>query len=115
MSKKNMLRMEVRLDLKEIREGAKKYILAFINLNKELDESDLKKIGAEAVYLGYAMGVIGAAYNERGVEGYSMMLNAMNIAIHAEKRKEAIMFAVWDKYGNLYTSDEGFKQEGGES
>ena len=115
MSKKNMQRMEIKLNLNEIRKGATKYILAFLKLNEELDESDVKKIGEEAVYLGYAMGVIGAAYNDRGIEAYSLILNAMNIAIHAEERKEAMQFAVWDKYGNLYTSDEGFKQEGGES
>lgn len=102
----------------EIRAGAKKYVEAIIHILEKMDmHTDPIEVGKEVVYMGYAMGVVAGKMSDVGLEGFTMALQGMEISMILGERKEKMQYAVWDKNGDLHTSDDAFKvvKEGGES
>lgn len=102
--------------LGEIRRGGIKYVEAMVKvMEATVDASDPMAVGKNMVYMGYAMGVIAGKSSDVGIEGFTLLLNGIKISLKGEDRKEKIQFAVWDKEGDLHTSEEGYyTKEGGE-
>ena len=100
----------------EIRRGAIKYVEAMAKvMEATVDASDPMAVGKNMVYMGYAMGVIAGKSSDVGIEGFTLLLNGIKISLKGEDRKEKMQFAVWDKEGDLHTSEEGYyTKEGGE-
>ena len=102
----------------EIRAGADKYVEAIIHILEKMDKhTDPIEVGKEVVLMGYAVGVVAGKMSEAGLEGFTMILQGVELSMVLEERKEKMQYAVWDKDGELHTSDEMFKvvKEGGES
>ena len=102
----------------EVRRGSLRYVDAIVKvLEKIKDGSDPIIIGKEMVFIGYALGVIAGKCSDFCVEGFTVLLNGIKLSLTGESREEEIHSAIWDKEGNLHTSDESFKvvKEGGES
>lgn len=97
---------------KEMMAGARKYIDAILPVIKEVyDKKDNGRLSAldcakELFNLGFAMGDVAAAYSDLGIEGYTAVLQGMEIFLMIGERKEEMQYAVWDKEGNLHTSDD---------
>ena len=102
--------------LGEIRRGGSKYVEAMVKvMEATVDASDPMAVGKIMVYMGYAMGVIAGKSSDVGIEGFTLLLNGIKISLEGEDRKEKMQFAVWDKEGDLHTSDEGYyTKKGGE-
>ena len=100
----------------EIRRGAIKYVEAMAKvMEATVDASDPMAVGKNMVYMGYAMGVIAGKSSDVGIEGFTLLLNGIKISLKGEDRKEKMQFAIWDKEGDLHTSEEGYyTKEGGE-
>ena len=100
--------------LGEIRRGAIKYIEAMVKvMEATVDASDPMAVGKNMVYMGYAMGVIAGKSSDVGIEGFTLLLNGIKISLKGEDRKEKMQFAIWDKEGDLHTSEEGYYTEKG--
>lgn len=100
--------------LGEIRRGAIKYVEAMAKvMEATVDASDPMSVGKNIVYMGYAMGVIAGKSSDVGIEGFTLLLNGIKISIKGEDRKEKMQFAIWDKEGDLHTSEEGYYTEKG--
>lgn len=98
----------------EIRRGAIKYVEAMVKvMEATVDASDPMAVGKNMVYMGYAMGVIAGKSSDVGIEGFTLLLNGIKISIKGEDRKEKMQFAIWDKEGDLHTSEEGYYTEKG--
>lgn len=102
--------------LGEIRRGGIKYVEAMVKvMEATVDASDPMAVGKNMVYMGYAMGVIAGKSSDVGIEGFTLLLNGIKISLKGEDRNEKIQFAVWDREGDLHTSEEGYyTKEGGE-
>ena len=102
--------------LGEIRRGGSKYVEAMVKvMEATVDASDPMAVEKIMVYMGYAMGVIAGKSSDVGIEGFTLLLNGIKISLEGEDRKEKMQFAVWDKEGELHTSEEGYyTEEGGE-
>lgn len=102
--------------LGEVRRGAIKYVDAIVKtMETKVDESDPRAVGKEMVYLGYAIGVVAGKSSDCGFEGFTLALNGIKISLTGEQRNEKIQFAIWDREGDLHTSEEGYyTKEGGE-
>lgn len=112
----------LRVTKKEIMEGARKYIEAILPVIKEVYDKGDGRLSAsdcakELMYLGCAMGDIAAAYSDLGIEGYTAVLQGMEVFLTIGGRKEKMQYAVWDKEGNLHTSDDmmNINSKGGEA
>ena len=100
--------------LGEIRRGGIKYVEAMVKvMEATVDASDPMAVGKNMVYMGYAMGVIAGKSSDVGIEGFTLLLNGIKISLKGEDRKEKIQFAIWDKEGDLHTSEEGYYTEKG--
>lgn len=100
--------------LGEIRRGAIKYVEAMVKvMEATVDASDPMAVGKNMVYMGYAMGVIAGKSSDVGIEGFTLLLNGIKISLKGEDRKEKMQFAIWDKEGDLHTSEEGYYTEKG--
>ena len=102
----------------EIRADAKKYLDAIAQVLEKMDENiDPIGVGKEVVFMGYAVGVVAGMISDIELEGFTMILQGVEMSMLLEERKEKMQYAVWDKNGDLHTSDESFKvvKEGGES
>jgi len=97
---------------KEVMAGARKYIDAILPVIKDVyDKKDNGRLSAsdcakELLYIGCAMSDVAAAYSDLGIEGYTTVLQGMDLALTIGERKEKMQYAVWDKEGNLHTSDD---------
>lgn len=101
------------ISLGEIRRGAIKYVEAMVKvMEATVDASDPMSVGKNMVYMGYAMGVIAGKSSDVGIEGFTVLLNGIKISLKGEDRKEKMQFAIWDKEGDLHTSDD--MKKGGE-
>ena len=102
----------------EIRAGAQKYVEAIIHILEKMDKhSGPIEFGKEVLFMGYAVGLVAGKMSDVGLEGFTLVLQGVEMSMMLEKRKEKMQYAVWDKEGDLHTSDEMFKvvKEGGES
>lgn len=100
--------------LGEIRRGAIKYVEGMVKvMEATVDASDPMAVGKNMVYMGYAMGVIAGKSSDVGIEGFTLLLNGIKISLKGEDRKEKMQFAIWDKEGDLHTSEEGYYTEKG--
>lgn len=100
--------------LGEIRRGGIKYVEAMVKvMEATVDASDPMAVGKNMVYMGYAMGVIAGKSSDVGIEGFTLLLNGIKISLKGEDRKEKMQFAIWDKEGDLHTSEEGYYTEKG--
>lgn len=100
--------------LGEIRRGAIKYVEAMVKvMEATVDASEPMAVGKNMVYMGYAMGVIAGKSSDVGIEGFTLLLNGIKISLKGEDRKEKMQFAIWDKEGDLHTSEEGYYTEKG--
>lgn len=100
----------------DIKRGAKKYVQVFTEIMEKINDFNSLILGQQLVQMGYALGVIAGASSDSGVEGFTLLLNGIKISLMGEDRKEAIQFAIWDKYGGLHTSEEGLIiKKGGEA
>ena len=114
MNEKKRIKEEIlEIKLSELKKGAKKYVGAFIDLLVKLEFHDPKSLGKEMLMIGYAAGVTAGKWSDAGLEGFSLLLNGIKLSMECEDRKEEINFAIWDKKGNLHTSEEGIKREKG--
>lgn len=110
-------RME--LSSKELRAGAREYVTALYKVLVKLAEKEMsnpmvraKTIAIELVKIGYAAGVVAGKTSDVGVEGYTLILRGIEMSMQIEERAERMQYAVWDKDGDLHTSDD--MKEGGE-
>ena len=100
--------------LGEIRRGAIKYVEAVAKvMEATVDASDPMAVGKNMVYMGYAMGVIAGKSSDVGIEGFTLLLNGIMISMQGEDREEKMQYAIWDKEGDLHTSEEGYYTEKG--
>lgn len=114
MREKNYKEIVVSTTLKEIKGGAGRYISSILKELEKLDKkARIEEIAAEVMYMAYGLGVIAGKLSDMGVEGFTVALNGIKMSIDGEDRSEEINFAVWDKEGNLHTSEDGFKMEKG--
>ncbi len=121
MSKKGrFIRGGLVASLREIKEGSKKYAVALSEILSKFNNPDSKVDPAvvvkEMIYLGYAMGGIAGVISDIGIEGYTLLLQGIDLSMRGEDRKEKMLYAIWDKNGDLHTSEEECKiEKGGES
>ena len=111
--KKNKKCIEWEITLGEVRSGAVKYVDAITKVFEGLDINNPMQLAKEAVFMGYATGVILGKFCDVGIEGFTLMFNGIRISLEGEDRKEKLLFAIWDREGNLHTSEEGFRTEKG--
>lgn len=104
-------RMEV--SSKEFRAGASEYVTALIKVLEKLDEKEesnqmemVKAIAIEMMKIGYAAGVIAGKCSDVGIEGFTLLLRGIELSMEIEERAERMQYAVWDKDGDLRTSDD---------
>ena len=114
--KKNFKRAVLKSTLSEIRQGGIPYVEAMVKVMEEtLEAENPMTVGKAMISIGYAMGVIAGKCSDVGIEGYTLLLNGINMSLEGEKRKEKMQFAIWDMEGGLHTSEEGFYfEKGGE-
>lgn len=113
MSANSFKRMVWESSIGEIRRGSLKYVSALIKVMEGLEEkekSDIRLIGKELVYIGYAMGVMAGKSSDAGIEGFTLLLNGIKASLDGEDRKEKMVFALWDKNADLHTSEEGYNK-----
>lgn len=114
--KRRYKNLEYECTLGEMRRGAIKYAEALTKVMEQEMENSPISIGKGLIMMGYAMGVVAGKANDIGIEGFSLVLNGIKMSMLGEDRKEEIQFAVWDKNGDLHTSEEGFQtKEGGDN
>lgn len=103
----------------ELRQGALRYVEAIAGMMKEQVEANdkpLHKIAKEMLHIGYAAGVAAGELSDVGIEGFTLLLRGIELSMHVEERAERMQYAVWDKEGDLHTSEEGYRKEkGGQS
>ena len=97
----------------DLRKGALKYVEALAKVMEKIEDKDPMAAGINMVYIGYAAGVIAGMASDYGVEGFTSLLNGINISLQGEGRKEMMQYAIWDKEGDLHTSEEGYYTEKG--
>lgn len=99
----------------ELRQGASRYVDAFISVMMEQVEANdkpLHQMAKKMVQIGYAAGVVAGMMSDVGIEGFTLLLRGIELSMHVEKRAERMQYAVWDKEGDLHTSDD--MKKGGE-
>ena len=99
----------------ELRHGASRYVDAFIGVLREQVEANdipLHQMAKEMVQIGYAAGVVAGKMSDVGIEGFTLLLRGIELSMQVEKRAESMQYAVWDKNGDLHTSDD--MKKGGE-
>lgn len=100
----------------EIRKGSVKYVEAMIKVLEKMDEGDMMELGKNMVYIGYAAGVVAGKCSDIGIEGFTCLLEGIKVSLLGEDRDEKMQYAVWDRNGDLHTSEEsGFEKEGGQA
>ncbi len=97
----------------DVRKGALKYVEAMAKVMEKIEYEGPMAAGINMVYIGYAAGVIAGKTSDCGIEGFTSLLNGINLSLQGEDRKEMMQYAIWDKYGNLHTSEELFRTEKG--
>ena len=107
--KKGFREVNYESSLGEIRKGGAKYVDAFLKIWDKIEFKNPFEFGKEMVFLGYAIGVVAGKLSDTGMEGFTLVLNGIKISLNGEERKEELQYALWDKEGNLHTSEEGFK------
>ena len=113
--KKGYKIVKLNISLNELRQGSCKYLESIIKVLEKIDKQDASSLAKDMTFLGYAIGVIAGKLSDEGIGGFQIILNAIKISLNGEKRKEEINYAIWDKDGTLWTSEEAFRmQEGGE-
>ncbi len=98
----------------EVRSGARKYVHVIIQELEKLDAVSTIDAAKNIVMMGYAMGVIAGKLSDWGVEGYTLLLDGIKLSLDVEERKEKMLYAIWDKNGDLHSSEEGYRIEKGE-
>lgn len=109
-------RIEWKCTLGEVRRGASRYVHTMVKQREELvklGKTDPQSFAKEMVFMGYAMGVIAGIYSDAGIEGFTLLLNGINLSLVGEDRKEKILYGIYDKNGVLHTSEEGLRTEKG--
>lgn len=99
----------------ELRQGASMYVGAFSEVMKEQVEANDKpmhQMAKEMIQIGYAAGVVAGQISDVGIEGFTLLLRGIELSMQVEERAERMQYAVWDKDGNLHTSDD--MKRGGE-
>ena len=117
MSDKGKMKSElVEMKASEIRQGAAKYVDAIVEVLEKNIAPNPITVGKELTYIGYAAGLIASKCGDIGMGGLTALMDAIQLSLKIEKRKEEIQYAVWEENGELHTSEEGWKiMEGGES
>lgn len=110
---------EVYMDIgsAELRQGASKFVEALCVVLKSVvaDDKPLHQMAMEMVQIGYAAGVVAGKISDVGIEGFTLLLTGIELSMQVEKRAESMQYAVWDKNGDLHTSEEEYrKKKGGE-
>lgn len=114
--KKKMKAFRVDMTASEFRKGGSKYVEAIVKVLEESKPVNPIELGKEISFIGYAVGVIAGKCGDVGMAGLTMVMNAIQISLVVEERKEEMQFAVWEKNGELHTSEEGWiTREGGKS
>lgn len=98
----------------ELRQGASRYVDALIGVLKQVvaDDKPLHQMAKEMIQIGYAAGVVAGETSDVGIEGFTLLLRGIELSMQVEERAERMQYAVWDKNGNLHTSDD--MKRGGE-
>ena len=104
---------EYSTSVSEMRNGAKKYIEGIYEILKKLSDVDVETMVKEMACMGYAVGVVAGELSDAGIEGFTLLLEGVRISLDVEDRKEKIQYAIWDKDGDLHTSEEGFRRKKG--
>ena len=106
-------RVKWETSLGEVRQGAIKFVEAMANvMEATVDASDPMAVAKNMIYIGYAAGVVAGKMSDVGIEGFTLLLRGIELSMQVEKRAERMQYAVWDKDGNLHTSDD--MKKGGE-
>lgn len=98
----------------ELRQGASRYVAALAGVLAQVEVGDkpLHQIAKEMLQIGYAAGVVAGKLSDVGIEGFTLLLRGIELSMQVEERAERMQYAVWDKDGDLHTSDE--MKRGGE-
>ena len=98
----------------ELRQGASRYVGALIGVLEQVvaDDKTLHQMAKEMIQIGYAAGVVAGKISDVGIEGFTLLLRGIELSMEVEERAERMQYAVWDKNGNLHTSDD--MKRGGE-
>ena len=98
----------------ELRHGASRYVGAITSVLDQVVTGDkpLHQVASEMLQMGYAVGVVAGKLSDIGIEGFTLILRGIELSMQVEERAERIQYAVWDKDGDLHTSDD--MKKGGE-
>ncbi|MBQ6227707.1 MAG: hypothetical protein IJK08_03970 [Prevotella sp.] len=98
----------------ELRQGALRYVgaLAGVLVQVEAGDKPLHQMAKEMILIGYAAGFVAEKLSDVGIEGYTLVLRGIELSMQVEERAERMQYAVWDKDGDLHTSDD--MKKGGE-
>lgn len=99
----------------ELRQGASRYVGDFIEVMKEQVEANDKpmhQMAKEMIQIGYAAGVVAGKLSDFDIEGFTLLLRGIELSMKVEERAECMQYAVWDRNGDLHTSDD--MKRGGE-
>ena len=86
---------------------------AMVPVLEKVEKIGTIEIVKNFVMMGYAMGVIAGILSDCGVEGYTLLLDGIKLSLDFEGRKEKMLYAIWDKNGDLHSSEEGYRMEKG--
>ena len=92
----------------ELRQGASRYVAALAGVMEQVvgDDKPLHQVASEMLQMGYAVGVVAGKFSDVGIEGFTLLLRGIELSMQVEERAERIQYAVWDKDGDLHTSDD---------
>lgn len=98
----------------ELRQGALRYVDALAGVMKQVEAGDkpLHQVASEMLQMGYAAGVVAGMLSDVGIEGFTLLLRGIELSMKVEERAECMQYAVWDRNGDLHTSDD--MKRGGE-
>ncbi|MBQ6228051.1 MAG: hypothetical protein IJK08_05790 [Prevotella sp.] len=98
----------------ELRQGASRYVGALTGVLEQVvaDDKPLHRTAKEMIQIGYAAGVVAGKLSDVGIEGFTLLLRGIELSMSVEERAERMQYAVWDKDGDLHTSDD--MKKGGE-
>lgn len=100
--------------LGELRRGSVKYVEAILPILENLEKESVEEIAKNMTMIGYAMGVLAGRLSDSGIEGFTLILSGIKASVDGENRKEKMLYAIWDKYGDLHSSEEGYRMRKGD-
>lgn len=105
--------VRVEITTKELKIGSVKYIENWVSIWENMESNNPIVLAKEMLIMGYSLGIFAGKFSDIGLEGFTTILAGIKMSMKTENRKEKITYGIWDKNGNLHTSEEGVIVEKG--